>query len=327
MCRAQLSPYWDEKGKERYIGRFNLGAVSLNLPRYAIMSGGDKDKFFKILAEHLELAYEVHDFTRKRMSKVKGKTNPLLFCEGGCINSVGYEDTIEECIKSCTYSIGYIGMEEATYYITGKHLHENPAFAESILDFINNSIEEAKERFGIAIALYGTPSEGMCHKLATADRKKFGVIEGLTDKTYYENSFHVGSRFSLNAFKKQEIEAKLYHKSNGGHISYCEFEMVDNFEAYKTVIDNAMKLGLYFEINFEKGLCNHCGYEGAMPHDKCPACGDEDISIASRVCGYLGYKKKNGDTRLNDGKLDETNAREKHFGIFELASKEEIKEE
>lgn len=318
MCRAQLSPYFDEQGNERYVGRFNLGAVSLNLPRYAIQSNKDKEKFYEILDKYLDYAKQVHIYTFEKMRKVKGKTNPLLFCEGGCIDSVGYDETIEKCIKSCTYSFGYIGLEEVNYFMTGKHLHEDSTFAEEVLDYITAKCEEFKKETGLAFALYGTPSESMCHKLATTDRKRFGVIEGVTDKSYYENSFHVGSRFSLDAFTKQDIEAKLYHKSNGGHISYCEFEMVDNFDAYKAVIDRAMKLGLYFEINFEKGLCNVCGHEGAMPQGKCPKCQATNISIASRVCGYLGYKKQEGDTRLNAGKLDETNAREKHFGIFEV---------
>lgn len=315
-CRAQLSPYYDENGVERYVGRFNLGAVSLNIPRYAIESNRDKNAFFNILEKYINYASEIHKYTYEKMRKVKGKTNPLLFCEGGCIDSVGYNETIEKCIKSCTYSFGYIGLEEASYYMTGKHLHEDNSFACEILDFINTKIDELKNKTGLAYALYGTPSESMCHKLCIADRDKFGEIEGVTDKKYYENSFHVGSRFSLNAFEKQDIEAKLYHKSNGGHISYCEFEMVDNFKAFKKVIDNAMKLGLYFEINFEKGLCEDCNHEGNMSSGKCPKCGSSNVSIASRVCGYLGYKKKEGQTRLNEGKLDETNAREKHFGIF-----------
>ena len=144
MCRAYLSPFWDENGKERYIGRANLGAVSLALPRYAIMSEGNKDKFFEILDKYFDYAMEVHNLTYEKMRKVKAKTNPLMFCEGGGLYKLDPEDTIEKALEYMTYSIGYIGLTEVCYYMTGKHLHEDNSFAIEVLKHLNKRIEEEK---------------------------------------------------------------------------------------------------------------------------------------------------------------------------------------
>lgn len=157
VCRAYLSPYFDEEGKERFVGRFNLGAVSLALTRYAIMSEGDKDKFFELVDKYFDYAMQVHNLTYEKMRKAKASSNPLLFCEGGCLVKLDPNDTIEEALKSATYSIGYIGLEEVSYLMTGKHLHQDNSFAIEVLDYLNNKIEIAKKETGKLIALYGTP--------------------------------------------------------------------------------------------------------------------------------------------------------------------------
>ena len=157
MCRAYLSPYFDENGNEIYISRFNLGAVSLALPRYAIMSEGDKDKFFELVDKYFDYAMQVHNLTYEKMRKAKASSNPLLFCEGGCLVKLDPNDTIEEALKSATYSIGYIGLEEVSYLMTGKHLHQDNSFAIEVLEYLNAKIEKAKKETGKLIALYGTP--------------------------------------------------------------------------------------------------------------------------------------------------------------------------
>ena len=157
MCRAYLSPYVDREGKERYIGRFNLGCITLSLPRYAILSGGDKDKFFKLVDKYFDYAIEVHNLTYDKMRKVKASSNPLLFSEGGCLVKLKPNDTIETALESATYSIGYIGLTEVCYLMTGKHLHQDNSFAIEVLDHLNKRIEHAKKETGKLIALYGTP--------------------------------------------------------------------------------------------------------------------------------------------------------------------------
>ena len=283
-CRAYLSPWWDEEGVERYIGRANLGAVSLALPRYAIMSQGNKEKFFEILDKYYDYAMEVHNLTYEKMRKVKAKTNPLMFCEGGGIYKLDPEDTIEKALDYMTYSIGYIGLTEVCYFMTGKHLHEDNSFAIEILEHLNKRIDKTKKETGKLIALYATPSEGYCDKLLRADREKFGVIPYLTDKKWYHNSFHVGSNFDINAIDKQLAESPLFHLSNGGHIVYNEYSMVDNFEAFKQVIDFAMKEGLYYGVNVENNTCNDCGHVGDFK-DLCPRCNSSNTTTITRCCG------------------------------------------
>lgn len=314
-CRAYLSPYWDENGKERYIGRFNLGAVSLNLPRYAIMSNGNKKIFFSLIDKYFEYAMDVHKYTYEKMRKVKAKTNPLLFMEGGSLLKLGANDAIEPLLKSCTYSIGYIGLTEVCYLMTGKHLHEDSSFAKKVLEYLNEKIEKAKKETNMLIALYATPSEGLCDKFCRDDRDKFGAIKHVTDKKWYHNSFHVDSGVHINAIEKQKIESELFHLSNGGHIVYNEFPNVDNFEGYKTIVDNAMKLGLYFGVNKEISTCNTCGHQGDFL-GKCPNCNSKDVNTIDRVCGYLGWRQQNGETRYNEGKTAEVDQRSKHFDII-----------
>lgn len=279
------------------------------------MSEGNKDKFFSILEKYFDYAMEVHNLTYEKMRKVKAKTNPLMFCEGGGIYKLDPNDTIEKALDYMTYSIGYIGLTEVCYYMTGKHLHEDNSFAIEVLKFLNKKIEEEKSKTGKLIALYATPSEGYCDKLLKADKEKFGEIEFITDKKWYHNSFHVGSNFDINAIDKQLIEGDLFHLSNGGHIIYNEYYMVDNFEAFKQIIDFAMKHGLYYGVNVENNTCNSCGHVGDFK-DICPKCNSEDTTSITRCCGYLGYKKKNGETRYNEGKDSEVENRVKHFNCF-----------
>lgn len=195
----------------------------------------------------------------------------------------------------------------------GKHLHEDPGFAHYVLDKLNELIENAKKKHGLLFALYATPAEGLCHKWAEKDRQAFGKIPGVTDKAYYTNSFHVDVREHIPFDEKQEIESELFHKSNGGHISYNEFPHGNNKKAYEQAINLAMRLGLYYGINKELDMCNTCGYAGEI-NGECPNCGEKiKITRINRVCGYLGYETINGITRYNEGKEEEVHNRVKHF--------------
>lgn len=311
-CRAYLSPWYNEHNEVVFTGRANCGAISLNIPRFAIESKGDNKKFWDILEHYFWISIDEHLRKFEKLKKVKASTNPLFFVEGGCHMQLDPEDTIEEAIRTFTWSIGYIGLEEATYFMRGKHLHEDSEFANEVLAKLNHLINLAKQKYGLLFALYATPAEGLCYRWATQDQEEFGTIAGVTDKSYYTNSFHVDVRAHISFDRKQEIEAELFHQSNGGHISYNEFPRTDNLKAFEQAINLAMMNGLYYGINMELDMCMDCGYEGEISGD-CPNCGGNRVFRINRVCGYLGYHTINGDTRYNNGKLEEVENRVDHF--------------
>lgn len=309
-CRAFLSLWENPQGEAVFIGRANCGAISLNLPRYAILSGGDEAKFFNILGDYIDMAVDIHRYKYEKLRKQKASSNPLFFTQGGCHIKLNPEDTIEEAINTFTWSIGYIGIDEVCRYFVGEGVHEATNIGERILDFINDKIEYHKKETGLLIALYGTPAESMCYRMLELDKKEFGVIPGVTDKDYYTNSFHIQVREKVNGIRKQNIEARLFHKSNGGHIVYNEYPHTKNFLAIKQSIDHAMALGLYKGVNLQLDSCLECNHEGEFSDEVCPKCGSDNILRVNRVCGYLGYRD-----RFNKGKESETEERVDHYGV------------
>lgn len=314
-CRAYLSPYWDEEGRERYVGRFNIGCVTLGLVRYAIESKGDMEVFYKLLDDNFDIAMECHKYTYDKLSRVRATSNPLMFMEGGSIKKLKATDTIESLLPSATASIGYIGLHEAVLLLSGKGIHDNQALAIEILQHLRDKVEQAKVDTGHLIALYGTPSEGLCDKYLRMDREKYGVIPGVTDKDYYMNSFHIDVTHQLSALEKQAIEEPLFHISSGGRIHYSEFPKTSNYEAILAIVNAGMKKGLYLGVNIESGTCHDCKAQGDFKEGTCYVCGSSNITVVDRCCGYLGYHTHNGDTRYNKGKKAEVNSRVKHFGI------------
>lgn len=315
-CRAFLSPWENENGEETYIGRFNIGAVTLNLPRYAIDSNGDKEVFFSLIDKYFELALQTHLYTYEKMSKKKASSNPLFFVEGGCAVKLNPSDNITKALECATASFGYIGLTEACYLLSGKALHENVALGEEILSYIRNKIDKAKEEHNRLFAMYGTPSEGLCDKFLKADLEKYGVIKGVTDKEWYMNSHHVDVRAKVTALEKMEIEDKLYKYPTGGRIMYTEWPHTDNAEAIESVINRGMKKGMYIGINFENSTCNDCKAKGDFKEGTCSKCGSHNITTIDRVCGYLGIYQANGDTRYNEGKEKEVLNRVKHYNCL-----------
>ena len=305
----------DENDEPVFIGRANCGAITLNTVRYAIEARGNEQLYFKLLDKYFDIALQEHLRTYKQMSKMTGSSNPLFFCEGGCHVKVGYDESIEKAIKTFTWSFGYIGLDEATQLMKGCRLDEDPTFALKVLTHLNARIEEAKNEYGLLFALYGTPAEGLAYKFRNKDFAKYGEIKGITDKEYYMNSFHVNVKTLVSWKEKQDIEDPLFHLSNGGHIVYNEFGTIKNFKAIKEAIDYAMKQGKYYGINLELDKCLDCGYEGEFAGFVCPNCGGLNILAIARVCGYLSYRKIDGDTRFNDGKEQETSDRVDHTNI------------
>lgn len=312
-CRAFLSPWYGEDGKPVFIGRANCGAVSLNLPRLAIESEGNLEMFYEKLDHYFDLAIKKHVYKYNKLRGVKASSNPLFFCEGGCHIQLNPNDTIEEAIKTFTWSIGYIGIDEVTRYFKGKGVHLDNSLGIQILKHIQDKIDKAKEETGLMLALYSTPSESLCYRFLLADRKQFGMIEGVTDKEYYTNSFHVWVKDRVSALDKQDIEKPMFDIAKGGRIVYNEFPHTKNKKAIQQCIDYAMSQGLYYGINMQLDTCLDCSKSGEFINHVCTSCGSDHIISINRVCGYLGYSVVNKDTRFNKGKLAEVKDRVDHF--------------
>ena len=320
-CRAFLSPWYkkggmnplDETDEPVFIGRANCGAVSLNLPRYALMSNHNLYTYYNLIKKFFDIAIEKHIYKYNKLKHKKASSNPLFFCEGGCHIQLKPNDTIEEAIKTFTWSIGYIGLDEVCRYFTGKGIHEDNSIAKTTLKYLNILIEEAKKKYGLLFALYSTPSESLCYRFLLADRKDFGIVEGVTDKEYYTNSFHVWVKEPIKALDKQDAEKPLFDLARGGRIIYNEFPHTHNKLAVQQCIDYAMKQGLYYGVNLQLDTCLSCGTKGEFVNHICTNCGSEDILSINRVCGYLGYSVVDNETRFNKGKLAETTERVDHF--------------
>lgn len=315
-CRAALSPWCDEEGKETYVGRFNIGAVTMQLVRIALESNGNEDEFFKLLDKCIDSGINFHLYKYAKMSKQKSSSNPLFFTQGGCAVQCDPNGTIEKALECATASIGYIGLNEACVVLSGKELHENLELAEKIMKRLKDRVDEASKKHNRLFALYGTPSEGLCDKALKKDREDFGVIDGVTDKDWYSNSHHVSVTAEISAIEKAKIESKLYKYPTGGRIFYTEWPHTDNMEALEQYINFCMSLGLYIGINFDNGKCNDCGHKGKFKDDTCPKCGSTNVLIITRVCGYLGVYKANGETRYNQGKEAEVKNRFKHYNYI-----------
>ena len=312
-CRAFLSDYKNEEGESVFIGRGNCGAVTLNLPRFALKAEGDLDKFFKLIDENFNKAMKVHLFTYNRMKKVKAKTNPLFFVHGGCHIQLDYEDTIEKAIDTFTWSIGYIGLDETVKALTGQQLHENHGLGVHILEHIDKLIQEAKEETGLRLAMYSTPAESLCYKFLEHDKEEFGVIEGVTDKAYYTNSFHMDVNAKLDVDQKMHLELPMFNIATGGRIVYNEYPHTKNKKAIMDCVRYAMSLGLYYGINLQLDTCLGCGHQDEI-EGACPKCGSTNILSINRICGYLGYTSTDtGENMVNRGKYDEISKRVDHF--------------
>lgn len=284
-CRATLSPWYNKNGEEIYDGRFNIGAVSILLVRNAIDSNKDEAKFFELLQDSFDKSLDVLLYRYAKLSKQKASSNPLLFTQGGCAIKLDPQDTIEKALECATASIGYLGLEEATYYMTGKHLHENIEFGKKVMDFLKTNVDKAAKETGKLIALYGTPAEGLCMKALNKDKNDFGIIEGVTDKEWYTNSFHLNVKEEVTSIEKTNAEYEFYKYSSGGRIMYVEWPHTENLEAIEQYLDYAMSKGLYVGINFDNGTCNDCGAKGAFIDGYCTICNSTNVLVINRVCG------------------------------------------
>lgn len=321
-CRAFLSAWKDENGKEKYSGRFNIGATTINLPRIAIKNRGDEEGFYKELDRILEICKDNCLFRARYLENTVAEMAPILWMSGAMAEKK-QKDTIKNLIWGgySTVSIGYIGLSEVSQLLYGKDFSESEEVYEktfNILKYMADKVLEYKKEYNLGFALYGTPSESLCDRFARIDKQEFGDIKGITDKGYYDNSFHVSSRINMNPFEKLKLEALGHKYSAGGHISYIETDsLTKNFEAIPDILRYAKMVGIhYMGINQPVDKCHICGFKGEFTATKegftCPQCGNHDsneMSVIRRVCGYLSQPNARP---FNKGKQEEIMNRVKH---------------
>ena len=321
-CRAFLSPWKDENGKEKYSGRFNIGATTINLPRIAIKNRGNEEAFYKELDRILEICKDNSVFRAEYLEKTVAEVAPILWMSGALAQKEP-KDTIKDLIWGgyATVSIGYIGLSEVSQLIYGKDFSQDEKIYEktfNILKYISEKVEQFKKETNLGFALYGTPSESLCYRFARIDKQEFGDIEGITDKGYYDNSFHVSSRINISPFEKMRMEALGHKYSSGGHISYIETDsLTKNIDAIPDILRYAKMVGIhYMGINQPVDKCHICGFKGEFTASRegftCPQCGNHDgsqMSVIRRVCGYLSQPNSRP---FNKGKQEEIMSRVKH---------------
>ena len=303
-CRAYLTEWHDPKnGKAITIGRCNIGAVSLNLPLIWKVAENENKNFFEVLSDRMEV---IREFLKKRydaLKHTKACTNPMCFTQGGLHNGfLNPDDEIGDLVNYMTASFGITALNELSILATGKILKEDRSFATVVVDFINDKIEEFKEEDGYLYALYGTPAESLCGTQARQYREYTGDNQF---GDYFTNSFHLHVSEDVTPIEKQDKEYELFHKCNGGHIQYVRVDNPSNVVAVRNLIKRGMSMGFYQGVNFDAAYCEDCGKHSTNVGNTCPHCGSHNLSVISRVCGYLGYSNVNGKTRMNDAKMAE----------------------
>ena len=303
-CRSFLTPYIDENGKPKYNGRFNQGVVTINLVDVACSSKRDMNKFWQIFDERLDLCYRALMCRHERLKGTPSDVAPILW-QHGALARLKKGETIDKLLYGgySTISLGYAGLYECVKYMTGKS-HTDPSatpFAIEVMQHLNDACAKWKEKENIDFSLYGTPIESTTYKFAKCLQKRFGKIEGVTDKNYITNSYHIHVTEHINAFDKLTFESQFQKLSPGGAISYVEVpDMQDNIDAVLAVMKHIYNNIMYAELNTKSDYCMACGYDGEIQIEKdengkliwvCPNCGNKNqdmMSVARRTCGYIG---------------------------------------
>ena len=303
-CRSFLTVYKNEEGRPQFYGRFNQGVVTLNLVDVACSSEGNMDRFWEILDERLDLCYRALMCRHNRLKGTPSDVAPILW-QDGALARLKKGETIDKLLYNgySTISLGYAGLCECTRYMTGRsHTHpESTPFALKVMQHLNDACHKWREETNIDFSLYGTPLESTTYKFAKCLQKRFGKIEGVTDRNYITNSYHVHVTEPIDAFEKLKFEAQFQQLSPGGAISYVEVpNMQDNLDAVLAVMQYIYDNIMYAELNTKSDYCQQCGYSGEIQivTDKdgkliweCPSCGNRDqdtMNVARRTCGYIG---------------------------------------
>ncbi len=316
-CRAFLSPWYvkggmnpaDETDRPVFVGRFNIGVVSLNLPMVLAKSKQENRDFYEVLDYYLELIRQLHIRTYAYLGEMRASTNPLAYCEGGFYGGrLGIHDKIKPLLKTATASFGITAFNELQQLYNGKSLVEDGQFAIEVLEHINEKINAFKKEDGNLYAIYATPAENLCGLQVKQFRKKYGIVENVSDREYVSNGFHCHVTEDITPIQKQDLEYRFWELSNGGKIQYVKYPIDYNKEAVKTLVRRAMDMGFYEGVNLSLAYCDDCGHQ-ELEMDVCPKCGSHNLTKIERMNGYLSYSRVKGDTRLNDAKMAEIKER------------------
>ncbi len=312
-CRAFLSPWYerggmhpaDDQDKPVFVGRFNIGAVSLHLPMILAKARKESRDFYEVLDYYLNLIRQLHIRTYAYLGEMRASTNPLAYCQGGFYGGhLNFGDKIKPLLKAATASFGITAFNELQMLYNGKSLVEDGNFALEVLEYINKRVQEFKEEDGNLYAIYGTPAENLCGLQVKQFRNKYGIVEGVSDREYVSNSFHCHVTEDITPIQKQDLENRFWELSNGGKIQYVKYPIDYNTEAVKTLVRRAMDLGFYEGVNLSLAYCDDCGHQ-ELEMDVCPCCGSHNLTKIERMNGYLSYSRVHGDTRLNEAKMAE----------------------
>ncbi len=312
-CRAFLSPWYerggmhkaDENDKPVFVGRFNIGAISLHLPLIYAKAQKESKDFYEVLDYYMELIRRIHIRTYDYLGEMKASTNPLAYCEGGFLGgNLGIHDKIKPVLKSATASFGITALNELQELYNGKSLAEDGAFALEVMEYINKKVDEFKEKDGYLYAIYGTPAENLCGLQVKQFRKKYGIVKNVSDRGYVSNSFHCHVSEKISPIQKQDLEKRFWDLLNGGKIQYVKYPVSYNTGAIETLVNRAMDLGFYEGVNLALSYCDDCGHQ-ELNMDVCPKCGSRNLTKIDRMNGYLSYSRVKGDTRLNQAKMEE----------------------
>ena len=312
-CRAFLSPWYERGGMEPadendvpvFVGRFNVGAVSLHLPMILAKAREEKREFHEVLDEYLEMIRQLHIRTYEYLGELRASTNPLAYCEGGFYGGhLQPGEKIGKLLKPMTASFGITALNELQELYNGKSIAEDGQFALETLCYINEKVNEFKKEDGWLYAIYGTPAESLCGLQVEQFRKKYGIIEKVSDRPYVSNSFHCHVTEDLTPIEKQDLEGRFWELCNGGKIQYVRYPIDYNIEAIRSLIRRAMDLGFYEGVNLSLAYCDDCGHQ-ELEMDICPKCGSRNLTKIDRMNGYLSYSRVHGDTRLNAAKMAE----------------------
>lgn len=312
-CRAFLSPWYerggmepaDEQDKPVFVGRFNIGVVSLHLPMIYAKAKQESRDFYEVLDYYLNLGRQLHLRTYDYLGEMKASTNPLAYCEGGFLGGhLNLHDKIKPLLKSATASFGITALNELQQLHNKKSLVEDGEFALEVLTYINEQINRFKKEDGRLYAIYGTPAENLCGLQVKQFRKKYGVVENVSDREYVSNSFHCHVSEDITPIQKQDLEGRFWNLSNGGKIQYVKYPIDYNKDAIRSLVRRAMDKGFYEGVNLSLSYCDNCGHE-ELNMDVCSKCGSRNLTKIDRMNGYLSYSRVKGDTRLNDAKMAE----------------------
>ena len=303
-CRSALSPWKDENGNYKFYGRFNQGVVTINLVDVALSSGGDMKAFWKIFDERLDLCYRALMCRHNRLRGTLSDAAPILW-QNGALARLKKGETIDRLLYGgySTISLGYAGLYECVKYMTGKsHTdQETTPFAREVMEYMNKACNRWKDETNIGFSIYGSPIESTTYKFAKCLQKRFGIIEGVTDRSYITNSYHVNVSEEIDAFSKLKFESQFQALSTGGAISYVEVpNMQNNIPAVLGIIRYIYDNIMYAELNTKSDFCQECGFDGEIQIVtdesgklvwECPKCGNRDenkLNVARRTCGYIG---------------------------------------